>query len=48
MKRLAKEHAMFVGPSSGANYLAVQEARRRYPELKYILTLFCDEGKVLS
>ncbi len=45
MKTVAKELGMFVGPSSGANYLAVQEVRRRYPELKYVLTLFCDEGE---
>ncbi len=45
MRRLASEHGLFVGPSSGANFVAVQEIRRRHPHLKNILTLFCDEGE---
>ncbi|MDP1834882.1 MAG: cysteine synthase family protein [Chlamydiales bacterium] len=45
MRSLAQEQGFFVGPSSGANWVAVQEIRSRYPSLKTILTLFCDEGE---
>lgn len=45
MKSIALEQGMFVGPSSGANYLAALEIKRKYPELKNILTFFCDKGE---
>ncbi|MAF31040.1 MAG: pyridoxal-5-phosphate-dependent protein subunit beta [Magnetococcales bacterium] len=45
MKSIAKETGMFVGPSSGANYLAAQKIKQMYPEIKNILTFFCDEGE---
>ncbi len=45
MKKIAKETGMFVGPSSGANYLAAQKIKQKYPEIKTILTFFCDEGE---
>lgn len=45
MKWLASRQGYLVGPSSGANFLAAQEVRRRFPSVGPILTLFCDEGE---
>ncbi|MGV8922100.1 MAG: PLP-dependent cysteine synthase family protein [Thermomonas sp.] len=45
MKRLAREHGLLCGPSSGAHLLAAKQVRERYPELKTIVTIFCDEGE---
>jgi cysteine synthase A len=45
MKDIAKETGMFVGPSSGANYLAAQKIKQLYPNIKNVLTFFCDEGE---
>lgn len=45
MRRLAREHGLFVGPSSGANLLAAKRIRELYPELECIVTVFCDEGE---
>jgi cysteine synthase len=45
MRLLAKDHGLFVGPSSGANLIAARKVREAYPELQTIVTLFCDEGE---
>ncbi|MDI1252141.1 cysteine synthase family protein [Thermomonas sp.] len=45
MKRLAREHGLLCGPSSGAHLLAAKQVHLRYPELKTIVTIFCDEGE---
>ncbi len=45
MRRLAKTHGLFVGPSSGANLIAAKRVRETYPGLKTVVTLFCDEGE---
>jgi cysteine synthase A len=45
MRYLAKQYGLFVGPSSGANLIAARKVRETYPELKTIVTLFCDEGE---
>jgi len=45
MRRLAREHGLFVGPSSGANLLAARKVREAFPELRTVVTLFCDEGE---
>jgi len=45
MRRLAHEHGIFVGPSSGAHMLAAKLLRDRRPDLGTIVTLFCDEGE---
>ena len=45
MRWLAKEHGLFVGPSSGANLVAARRVREEHPELRNIITLFCDEGE---
>ncbi|MQA02010.1 MAG: pyridoxal-phosphate dependent enzyme [Streptosporangiales bacterium] len=44
MRRIARDHGMFVGPSSGAHLLA---ARRLVEErgLDNVVTFFCDEGE---
>ena len=45
MKRLARRHGLFCGPSSGAHMLAAQRIRKNFPELKTVVTVFCDEGE---
>ena len=45
MRRLARDHGMLVGPSSGAHLTAAQRLRETHPELETIVTLFCDEGE---
>ena len=45
MRRLAREHGLFVGPSSGANLIAARKVRESYLDLGTIVTLFCDEGE---
>lgn len=45
MRYLAKKHGLFVGPSSGANLIAAKKVKDTHPELKNIVTLFCDEGE---
>ncbi|QYJ16962.1 Cysteine synthase [Rubrobacter xylanophilus DSM 9941] len=45
MRRLARRYGLFVGPSSGANLVAARRLREAHPELKNIVTLFCDEGE---
>lgn len=44
MRRLAREHGIFVGPSSGAHLIAARELRNRY-EIENVVTFFCDEGE---
>ena len=45
MKRLARQFGLLCGPSSGAHLLAAQQVRKLYPELKTVVTIFCDEGE---
>ncbi len=45
MRYLAREHGLFVGPSSGANLVAARRVQEAHPELENIVTLFCDEGE---
>lgn len=45
MRRLAKRHGLFVGPSSGANLIAARKVRENLPEIEHVVTLFCDEGE---
>jgi cysteine synthase A len=45
MRWLAREHGLFVGPSSGAILVAARRIREEHPELGNIVTLFCDEGE---
>jgi cysteine synthase A len=41
----ATNRGLMVGPSSGANYLAALEIKRRHPEVKTVLTFLCDKGE---
>ena len=45
MRYLAKRYGLLVGPSSGANLLAARKVKAAYPELRTIVTFFCDEGE---
>lgn len=45
MRYLARRYGLFVGPSSGANLVAARRVRENHPELKAVVTLFCDEGE---
>ena len=45
MRRIARQYGMFVGPSSGAHLVVAQRLWKAHPELKTIVTLFCDEGE---
>ena len=44
MRRLAREHGIFVGPSSGAHLIAARELRERH-KVEHVITFFCDEGE---
>ena len=45
MRRLASEHGLFVGPSSGANMIAARRIRDELHESATIVTILCDEGE---
>lgn len=45
MRSLAREHGIFVGPSSGAHMVAAQRIRGSDPHLACVVTMFCDEGE---
>ena len=45
MYRLARQHGLFVGPSSGANLVAAREYRRAHQHLNHIVTFLSDEGE---
>ena len=45
MRRLARNHGIFVGPSSGAHLVASQRLRAQIPDLTHVVTLLCDEGE---
>lgn len=44
MRRLANEHGLFVGPSSGAHMVAARRAREE-PGKENVVTILCDEGE---
>jgi len=45
MRRLAREHGLLVGPSSGANMIAARRLREELPETSTVVTILCDEGE---
>lgn len=45
MRGLARQYGLFVGPSSGANLLAAKKVKEAFPELRTVVTFFCDEGE---
>ena len=44
MRRLAREHGIFIGPSSGAHLIAARRLRDQY-KLDHVVTFFCDKGE---
>ena len=44
MRRLAREHGIFVGPSSGAHLIAARQIKRDLG-IEHVVTFFCDEGE---
>jgi cysteine synthase A len=44
MRRLARSHGLFVGPSSGAHLIAARRIRDEHG-LSDVVTFFCDEGE---
>ena len=44
MRRLARTHGIFVGPSSGAHMLAAKQLKQEL-KLETVVTMFCDEGE---
>jgi cysteine synthase A len=45
MRLLAREHGLFVGPSTGANIVAARRLMNEHPDLKTVVTICCDEGE---
>lgn len=45
MRRLARDHGLLVGPSSGAHLVAARRLRAERPELQHVVTVLCDEGE---
>lgn len=45
MRRLARTHGLFCGPSSGAHVIAARRIRAQHPELETIVTILADEGE---
>ena len=45
MRRLAREHGLLVGPSSGANMIVARRLRDELPDGAAIVTILCDEGE---
>jgi len=44
MRRIARVHGIFVGPSSGAHLLAAKRLKEQY-KVENVITFFCDEGE---
>jgi cysteine synthase A len=45
MRRLAREHGLLVGPSSGANMVVARRLLEELPESSTVVTICCDEGE---
>jgi cysteine synthase A len=45
MRRIAREHGMLVGPTSGAHLLVAKRTMAARPELSTVVVLFPDEGE---
>ena len=44
MRRIARVHGIFVGPSSGAHLIAAKRLKEQY-NVENVVTFFCDEGE---
>jgi cysteine synthase A len=45
MRRLARDHGLLVGPSSGANMVLARQIRKELGESSTVVTILCDEGE---
>jgi len=45
MKMLAAQYGILVGVSSGANFFAAKQILKTHPDIKTVLTFFCDAGE---
>ncbi|MGH8190943.1 MAG: PLP-dependent cysteine synthase family protein [Rhodanobacteraceae bacterium] len=45
MRKLARGHGLFCGPSSGAHLIAARRVREQHPELETVVTILDDEGE---
>jgi cysteine synthase A len=45
MRRLAREHGLLVGPSTGANMVAARRISDELPPDSIVVTIACDEGE---
>ena len=45
MRRIAHDHGMLVGPTSGAHLLVAKRTMAQHPELSTVVVLFPDEGE---
>ena len=45
MRRLARNHGLLVGPSSGANIVAAKKIKAMRPDIEHVVTIMCDEGE---
>jgi cysteine synthase A len=45
MRHLARAHGLVCGPSSGAPLVAARRVREQFPQLRTVVTAFCDEGE---
>ncbi len=45
MRRLAREHGVLIGPSSGANLVAARQVLSELPSSATVVTIFPDEGE---
>jgi cysteine synthase A len=45
MRHLARAHGLLCGPSSGAHLIAAKRVREQFPDLRTVVTAFCDEGE---
>ena len=45
MRRLAREHGLLVGPSTGANMVVARRVRDELGEGALVVTIACDEGE---
>ena len=45
MRRLGRDHGLFVGPSSGAHMVAARRLADERPDLRTIVTVLADEGE---
>jgi cysteine synthase A len=45
MRHLARAHGLLCGPSSGAHLIAAKRVLEQFPDLRTVVTAFCDEGE---